>query len=76
MVEKRAVKNINWVIRHVPVEYNKRDGGAITIAVSIRKLTAELLAQRVLELNITRSKLVDNILREKLVKDQRKVSKQ
>jgi hypothetical protein len=75
MVETRPVKNINGVIRHVPIEYNKRDGGAVTIAVSVRKLTAELLAIKVKELNITRSKLVDDILRKELTKGQRKAGK-
>lgn len=65
-VEKKIVTSKNGVVRHVPIEYNKRDGGAVTIAVSVKKNTAGLLNQRARELNISKSKLVDSIINKEL----------
>ena len=68
MTEKRPVINKNGVVRHVPVEYNKTNGGAVTIAVSVKKNTAGLLDHRAKELGISKSKLADNILSKELNK--------
>lgn len=66
MTEKTKVTSKNGVVRHVPVKYNKLTGGAVTISVSIQKSTAGLLNDRAKELNVTKSKLTDNILRKEL----------
>lgn len=66
MPEKREVISSNGTVRHVPISYNKRDGGAVTISVSIRKTTNELLNRRAIEQNTTKSKVVDTILNKEL----------
>ena len=66
MVKSRKITRKDGVVRRVPVEYNKVDGGATTIAVSVKKVTAGLLDQRAKQLKVSRSKLVDDILRKEL----------
>lgn len=66
MTEKRKVVGKNGVVRHVPIEYNKQGGGAVTISVSIRRTTNEKLSRRAIEQNTTKSKIVDNILDKEL----------
>jgi hypothetical protein len=71
-VEKRRIERKDGVVRHVPIEYNKRDGGAVTIAVSVKKNTAGLLNHRAQKLGISKSKLADTILSKELEKEAKK----
>jgi len=71
-VEKREVKSISGVIRRVPIRYNKSDGRAVTIAVSVKEITAGLLNQRAKDLGISKSKLADTILSKQLKKETKK----